>query len=110
MSENKSYEQSVEHITRQIIEQRGRLLEDFFNAYAANLARLGKEFSIDDICLIEQEPHTLEGGIARKYWFEFKPNFRMQIIIDDRLDIPEPPNEKKCPNCGYFLMDIISWD
>lgn len=19
-------------------------------------------------------------------------------------------SEKKCPNCGYFLIDIISWD
>jgi hypothetical protein len=75
MSENKSYEQLVEDITRQIRQQQGKILDDFFKAYAAQLAHFGKDFSLDDICLIEQEPHYRDGCVTRRYWFEFKPKF-----------------------------------
>lgn len=75
MSENKSYEQLVEDITRQIRQQQGKILDDFFKAYAAQLAHFGKDFSLDDICLIEQEPQYREGCMTRRYWFEFKPKF-----------------------------------
>jgi hypothetical protein len=72
--ENKSFEQLVEDCTRQIRENRSKILDDFFKAYAAQLAHLGKEFSLDEICLVEQVTggHSL---MDRKYWFEFKPKF-----------------------------------
>jgi hypothetical protein len=73
--ENKSFEQAVEHLTRQIREQHYKLLDDFFMAYAAQLVHFGKDFSLDDICLVEQEPHYREGCLTRRYWFEFKPKF-----------------------------------
>tara|TARA_R110000868_G_scaffold200302_2_gene447618 strand:- start:1243 stop:1482 length:240 start_codon:yes stop_codon:yes gene_type:complete len=73
--ENKSYEQFVEDATRKIREQHHKLLDDFFVAYAAQLASFGKDFSLDDICLVEQEPHFREGCITRRYWYEFKPKF-----------------------------------
>ena len=75
MPENKSFEQFVEDATRKIREQKDKLLDDFFLAYASQLFHLGKDFSIDDICLVEQEPHIREGCITRRYWFEFKPKF-----------------------------------
>jgi hypothetical protein len=77
MGENKSYEQLVEDYTRQIRETQGRILDDFFKAYAAQLASFGKEFSLDDICIIEQESHMREGCRTTRYWFEFKPKFDM---------------------------------
>lgn len=73
--ENKSYEQFVEDATRQIRAQHHKLLDDFFLAYAAQLTFLGKDFSVDDICLIEQEPHMRDGCVTRRYWYEFKPKF-----------------------------------
>lgn len=73
--ENKSYEQLVEDMTRQIREARNNILDDFYKAYAAQLFHLGKEFSLDDICIIEQEPHYRQGCATRRYWFEFKPKF-----------------------------------
>lgn len=75
MSENKSYEQLVEDITRQIRKQHNEILDEFFKTYAAHLCKLNKDFSVDDICLIEQEPHMREGCITRRYWFELKPKF-----------------------------------
>lgn len=73
--ENKSGEQFIEYLTRQISAQQHKILDDFFQVYAAHLFKLGKEFSLDDICLIEQEPHFREDCITRRYWFEFKPKF-----------------------------------
>lgn len=73
--ENKSLEQAIEHMTMQIRDQHYEILDAFFKAYAAHLASLGKDFSLDDICLIEQEPHYREGCVTRRYWFEFKPKF-----------------------------------
>jgi hypothetical protein len=73
--ENKSYEQFAEAATRQIREQHHKILNDFFLAYAAQLTHFEKNFSLDDICLIEQQPHYREGCITRRYWFEFKPKF-----------------------------------
>jgi hypothetical protein len=72
--ENKSFEQLIEDYTRQVRETKGQILEDFYKAYAAQLAHLGKDFSLDDICLVE---HQCDGPLSmnRKYWFEFKPKF-----------------------------------
>jgi|HubBroStandDraft_2_1064218.scaffolds.fasta_scaffold00031_39 hypothetical protein len=78
MPNDKSLEQLVENYTRQIREQRYKILDDFSKAYAANLAHLGKDFSLDDICLVEQEPHLRQGLITRRYWFEFKPKFDLE--------------------------------
>lgn len=72
--ENKSFEQSVEHFTRQIIEQRHKIIDDFYKVYAAQLCHL-ENFCLDDICIIEQEPHFRENCITRRYWFEYKPKF-----------------------------------
>ncbi len=69
-----SFEQASEDITRQIRTKQGQILEDFYIAYAALLCNL-EEFSIDEICLIEQEPHFREGCVTRRYWFEYKPKF-----------------------------------
>lgn len=73
--ENKSLEQFMEDVVRKITEQKLKILDDFFKAYMSHLASLGKEFSLDDICLVEQEPHIREGCVTRRYWFEFKPKF-----------------------------------
>ena len=74
MSENKSVEQLIEDCTRQVIKARSQILEDFSKAYAAHLAHLGKDFSLDDICLVE---YQCDGPLSmnRKFWFEFKPKF-----------------------------------
>ncbi len=71
----KSIEQISEKYYRDIREKKGALLEAFFLAYADQLSLLGKEFSLDDICLIEQEGHYKENCLTRRYWFEFKPKF-----------------------------------
>ncbi len=83
---NKSLEQAIEDATRQIRHDHHKILDDFFKAYAAHICNLGKEFSLDDICLIEQEPHYKEGRITRRYWFEFRPKFGVSqwISIQDR--------------------------
>lgn len=78
--EPKSFEQAVEHLTRQIREQHHKILDDFYKAYAAQLCHL-ENFCLDDICLIEQEPHYREGCVTRRYWFEHKPKF-MRISQD----------------------------
>ena len=72
--EPKSFEQAVEHMTRQIREQHYKIIDDFYKAYAAQLCHL-ENFCLDDICLIEQEPHYREGCVTRRYWFEYKPKF-----------------------------------
>ncbi len=74
MGENKSFEQLAEDCARQIRDQRGKILDDFFKAYVSQLVHLGKDFSLDDICLVE---HQCDGPMSmnRKYWFEFKPKF-----------------------------------
>lgn len=71
----KSIEQISEEYARQIRETKGKILEDFFIAYAAQLAHLGYEFSLEDICMIEQEGHYRDDCLTRRYWFEFKPKF-----------------------------------
>jgi hypothetical protein len=73
--ENKSFEQLMEDFVRKISEQKLQILDDFFIAYTSYLANLGTEFSLDDICLVEQEPHIREGCVTRRYWYEFKPKF-----------------------------------
>jgi len=73
--ENKSYEQFLEDLTRKIRAKHDEIIDDFAITYAAELCSLNKEFSLDDICLIEQEPHLREGCVTRRYWFEFKPKF-----------------------------------
>ncbi len=73
--ENKSLEQLIEDMTRQVREKHHKILDDFYKAYTSELIKLGKDFSLDDICLIEQEPHYREGCVTRRYWFEFKPKF-----------------------------------
>ena len=75
--ENKSLEQLIEDMTRQIREKHHQLLDDFYKAYTSELVSLGKDFSLDDICLIEQEPHYREERVTRRYWFEFKPKFEL---------------------------------
>ncbi len=70
-----SYEQLHEEIVRQIIATKHKLLDDFFKAYAAQLAHLGDDLDLSDICLCEQEPHFRDGKITRRYWFEHKPKF-----------------------------------
>jgi hypothetical protein len=73
MNENKfdSFEQAVEHYTRIIRLTRSKIIEDFYIAYAAQLSHL-EGFSLDDICLIEQETDPL----TRRYWFEYKLKFK----------------------------------
>lgn len=61
---------------RQIKEAQCKILDDFFMAYGAQLMHLGKDISLDDICLIEQEPHFRDGCVTRRYWYEFKPIFK----------------------------------
>lgn len=78
--ENKSFEQFLEDATRKIRNDHHKILDDFGIAYAAHLSTLVKDFSLDDICLIEQEPHYREGCVTRRYWFEYKPKFEN---IDD---------------------------
>lgn len=72
---NESFEQIVEKYTREIINKHSEILENFYKAYAAELASLDKDFSLDDICLIEQEPNFRENCLIRRYWFEFRPKF-----------------------------------
>jgi len=76
MGEDKSFEQVVENYTRQIREKHHQILDDFFKAYAAELACIDAAFSLDDICLVEQEPHFRENCLTRRYWFEFRPKFK----------------------------------
>lgn len=71
--ENKSYEQMSEDAYRQIREIRGKIIDDFFKAYASHIMEKG-DISLDDICLVE---HQCDGPCSfnRKYWFEHKPKF-----------------------------------
>lgn len=64
-------EQVIEHLTRTIIEHRTEIIEQFCRAYAAQISTV-EDFTIENICLVEQEPHLREGCITRRYWFEYK--------------------------------------
>lgn len=67
---NKSFEQICEDYTRQVRENRGKILDDFFLAYAAQMLEKSPNLNLDDICLVEQ--HTSSGT---KFWWEHKPKF-----------------------------------
>lgn len=71
--ENKSFEQLEEYVCRQIRENRDKIIEDFYKAYAAHIMAKGN-INLDDICLVE---HQCDGpySMNRKYWFEHKPKF-----------------------------------
>lgn len=73
---DRSFEQIAESYCRQIRDTRSKILDDFGIAYAAHLHHLGKEFSLDDICLVEQiNIEVSPGKLGARYWFELKPNF-----------------------------------
>jgi hypothetical protein len=61
MGENKSFEQLSEEYVRQITKTQGKILDDFFIAYSAQLVQFGKEFSLYDICLYEYPLHSCYG-------------------------------------------------
>lgn len=73
----------LEETTRKIRENHDKILNDFFIAYAANLAHLGEDVNLKDICLVEQIPTYKDNVYAQRYWFEFKPKF------DKKLTNPE---------------------
>lgn len=84
MNEGKSFEQISEEYVRKIRETKGKILDDFYIAYAAQLSHL-EGLSLNDICLIEQEPYYRmspfndEGqALCRRYWFEHKPKFEAE--------------------------------
>jgi len=76
MDEKKSLEQISHEYYMKICETRGKILDDFFIAYAAQLSHLGKDFSLDDLCIVEQHCTLLDGKMGTKYWFEYKPKFK----------------------------------
>jgi hypothetical protein len=78
MSEGKSFEQVSEEYLRNIMQNKGKMLDAFYLAYADQLNIFGKEFSLDDICLVEQHlvPSELDKNkLCSKYWFEYRPKF-----------------------------------
>ena len=74
MPENKSIEQLAEEYGRQIRENREKILNEFFCAYAASIMEYNPDMSIQDLCLVEQ--HSYEKDLLiTKYWYEYKPQF-----------------------------------
>lgn len=74
---SKSLEQISEEYAKSIREKRGKILDDFFLAYAAQLSKFGHDVCLQDICMIEQA-HFREGCLTRRYWFEYKPKFDLK--------------------------------
>lgn len=81
--ENKSFEQLLEDCIRQIREKRGKIIEDFYIAYAADMTNEYKDLDLTDICLVE---HQCDGpySMNRKYWFEHKPKFPELLNLDEK--------------------------
>jgi hypothetical protein len=71
-----SNEVMMEHVARKIREKNNQIRNHFLLAYIEEILSIeGDEFCLDDICLVEQEPHLREGCITRRYWFELKPKY-----------------------------------
>ena len=85
--ENKSFEQMAEDVIRKIRDNKEKIIEDFYFTYAANLIHLGKDFSLEDICLNEQLPSYRDGNVVYKYWFELKPKFDSYVAFLNARDI-----------------------
>ena len=68
-------DKSIDDLVKEIKENRERIINAFLTAYSTELSHVGIDFSIEDICLIEQEPHFRDGCATRRYWFELKPKF-----------------------------------
>jgi len=75
MSQGKSLEQISHEYYLDIVKNRGKILDDFFIAYAAQLSHLGNDFSLDDLCIVEQQGNYQDGKFTTKFWIEFKPKF-----------------------------------
>jgi len=68
----KSLEQISHEMADKIYKQRTQILNDFYQAYAAQLSHLGT-IDLQDICVVEQiGPYPIGG----KWWFEHKPKFK----------------------------------
>ena len=67
------FQDMIADLCRIIREKHHQMLDEFGKAYAAELASLGKDFRIQDICLVEQEPIQNLAFLEKRYWFEHKP-------------------------------------
>lgn len=75
-----SNEVMMEHVARKIREKNTQIRNHFLLAYMEELLSVDdEEFCLDDICLVEQEPHLREGCITRRYWFELKPKYNEEV-------------------------------
>lgn len=70
-----SMEMMMEHVARHIKDNNTRIRDHFMMAYIEEMIDIEEEFCIDDLCLVEQEPHIRDGRLTRRYWFEYRTKF-----------------------------------
>lgn len=75
---SKSLEQISEEYAKSIREKRGKILDDFFLAYAAQLSKFGHDVCLQDICMCEQIGVVSVNNVITRYWFEYKPKFDLK--------------------------------